>query len=106
MATPTFVNPALIAVNNEVARVAIAVNESKLHLEQIESRIEANRREARLLAEERAAQKASHNSVIVLQKELARGKQLLEEALEASEDERAIDEADLPDEDDLDLEEL
>lgn len=106
MATPTFVNPALVAVNNEVARVAISVNESKLHLEQIDGRISGTQRELSLLIAERNEQRASHKAVLEFQSELVRGKELLEEALEASEDEKAIDEADLTVEDDLNLEEL
>lgn len=103
MATPKFANPALVAVNTEVARVAIAVNESKLHLEQIDERISGVRRELSILMEERRAQTTSHNAVLEMQKELERGKNLLAWALGEKPE---TDEADITDEDDIDLEEL
>lgn len=99
MPTPEFVNPALVAVNLEVARVSVSVKESEKHRDTIESDIDDNRRRFNDLNAQRDAQLASHRALLEVQRELLRGKDLLEKALK-----NGVIEDD--DEDDLDLEEF
>ncbi|UVF61413.1 hypothetical protein SEA_SPARCETUS_84 [Microbacterium phage Sparcetus] len=99
MPTPEFVNPALVAVNLEVARVSVSVKESEKHLEAIDHRIRETVRTLDILRGEKATQNASHRALLDVQRELLRGKDLLERALK-----NGVIEDD--DEDELELEEL
>ncbi|UAJ16175.1 hypothetical protein SEA_TINYMINY_85 [Microbacterium phage TinyMiny] len=99
MPTPEFVNPALVAVNLEAARVSVSVKESEKHLEAIDHRINGVVRELDQLRSEKVAQNASHRALLNVQRELLRGKDLLEKALK-----NGVIEDD--DEDELELEEF
>lgn len=99
MPNPEFVNPALVAVNLEVARVSVSVKESEKHLDAIDHRIRETVRIMEDLRAEKTSQNVSHRALLEVQRELLRGKDLLEKALK-----NGVIEDD--DEDELELEEF